>query len=264
MKRIWLTLSVLAFAAVFHGSALAQATTVDHFRCYLAPATGVMSTFVQLQDQFDAPTGIFEDITSLSIVRHCNPVEKIVNGVDTPIVNINHHLVMFQFNTQPIVSRTVVVNNQFGTQTLAVAAPTILAVPSGKILPPGTPPPPSPDLDHYKCYNASGPALANIAATLKDQFRTDTVQVIQPVLFCNPVEKIHGELISPIQHPAVHLVCYSTSIVQFQTDIIIQNQFFPNNHELGVRNPDMLCLPSSKLSWSVTGASGSAKAKTRR
>lgn len=245
---------MLAVTALFSGSALGQAARVDHFRCYVIPTTTVLATNIQLQDQFDSPTGTFENITSLTAVRFCNPVQKTVNGVVTPIVNPAHHLTMYQVNPQTTISRTVVVSNQFGTQTLSVAAPEILAVPTGKSIPPTPPPPPPTDLDHYKCYAASGPSLTNVTATLTDQFRTDVVHVIQPVRFCNPVEKIHNGVITRILNPTVHLVCYSTSIVTFRTNINIKNQFVPNGAGLTVQNPDMLCAPSNKLSWSeVTG-----------
>jgi hypothetical protein len=130
MKRGLLTTMMLALI-VFSGSALAQVATVDHFRCYLVPATTALPVTVQLQDQFDAPN-LFENINRLTTEHFCNPVEKIVNGVITPIVNPNHHLTMYQINPQSVINRTVVVHNQFGTQTLSVAAPEILAVPTGK------------------------------------------------------------------------------------------------------------------------------------
>jgi hypothetical protein len=158
-------------------------------------------------------------------------------------------LTMYQINPQSVINRTVVVHNQFGTQTLSVAAPEILAVPTGKSLPPSPPPPPPADLDHYKCYAASGPSLLNVIATLHDQFRTDTVHVLQPVRFCNPVEKIHNGVVTRILNPTVHLVCYSTTIVTSQNNINIRNQFVTTS--LVVQNPDLLCAPSSKLSWSV-------------
>jgi len=251
MKRVWMIIAMQALVAAFSDSAPAQAATVDHFRCYLVPAATTMNVSARLQDQFDAATGSFENITTLTIEHFCNPVEKIVNGVVFPIINPAHHLTMFHINPQTTIARTVVVNNQFGTQTLSVADARWLAVPTGKSLPPNPPPPPSTDLDHYKCYAASGPTLVNTVATLKDQFRSDTVNVLQPVRFCNPVEKIRNGVVTPIQHPTVHLVCYATSVINFQTRINIRNQFISLLSNLLVENPDLLCAPSSKLSWQV-------------
>jgi len=250
MKRVWLIIALLSLAVVFSVSAQGQAAVVDHFRCYLVPAAATQPVNVQLLDQFDAAAGNIENITKLSIEHFCNPVNKTVNGVTTPIVNIKHHLTMYQINPQTTISRTVTVKNQFGTQTLSVADARWLAVPTGKALPPNPPPPPSADLDHYKCYAASGPSLLNVIATLRDQFRTDTVRVLQPVRFCNPVQKTHDGVVTPILNPSVHLVCYSTTVVTFQTNIVIQNQFTPGMN-LQVVNPDLLCAPSSKLAWQV-------------
>lgn len=252
---------MLALTALFSGSALAQAgNTVDHFRCYMVPTASALPTNIQLQDQFDSPTGMFENITSLTAEHFCNPVRKTVNGVATPIVNSAHHLTMYKVNPQTTISRTVVVSNQFGQQTLSVAAPEILAVPTGKSIPPTPPPPPPTDLDHYKCYAASGPSLVNVTATLADQFRTDVVHVLQPVRFCNPVEKIHNGVITHILNPTIHLVCYSTTVVTSRNNINIKNQFVPNGAALTVQNPDLLCAPSSKLSWKeVTGTASDAE-----
>ena len=233
---------MLALTAALGGSALAQ----DHFRCYPIVNPQTLATTFQLQDQFDAPA--FETIHQITSVRFCNPLEKIVNGVISPNFNPTHHLTMYTIN-QPVVNHTVTVRNQFGTQTLTVNGPNVLAVPTGKAIPPAAPPPPATDcFDHYKCYSATGTALTNVSATLTDQFRTDTVQVTQPVSFCNPVEKIRNGVTTAITKPTVHLVCYATSSVAFQTTINIKNQFMTTNNVV-VENPDLLCVPSLKLSW---------------
>jgi len=255
MKRTWLVITVLALTAAFSGSALAQVLpppVVDHFRCYIVPVSPVLAVAVKLQDQFDAAVPLVENINQLRIEHFCNPVQKTTaSGAVTPIVNVNHHLTMFAINPQVAIARTVVVSNQFGQQTLSVADARVLAVPTGKGIPPVAAPPPPTDLDHYKCYAASGPALLNVVVNLKDQFLSENVRVLQPVRFCNPVRKNHNGVITGILHPNVHLTCYTTSTSQFPgTSINIQNQFGLFN-ALGVRPPDLLCVPSLKLSWSV-------------
>lgn len=259
MKRVWLIINLIWLAAMLNSPAQAQLTAVDHFRCYLVPISPVFQVTAQLQDQFDAASGTFEDITQLLIQRFCNPVQKTVNGVVTPIVNVNHHLTMFTINTQPIIMRQVIVKNQFGQQTLSTADAKILAVPTGKGLPPNPAPAPPTDLDHYKCYTASGPALTNVIANLKDQFISENVAVLRPVLFCNPVKKIHNGVTTGILHPDVHLTCYSTQSSTFAgTTININNQFVVLN-SLRLRVPDLLCAPSEKLQWSVVTGTGTAE-----
>ncbi|HEY6348471.1 MAG TPA: hypothetical protein VI636_03575 [Candidatus Angelobacter sp.] len=150
MKRFCLAMTLLTMVAVFSGSASSQTQTFDHFLCYHVPSQPVLNIPLQLQDQFDAPQ--FENIATLQIVRFCNPVTKTVNGRTFPIVNINHHLTMYQLNSQPIIPRQVVITNQFGANVLLnTSNAQILAAPTGKALPPSSPPPPSSDLDHYKC-----------------------------------------------------------------------------------------------------------------
>jgi len=265
MKRTSLVITVLALAALFNGLAQAQVLpppVVDHFRCYLVPQSPTLAVAVRLQDQFDAALTTVENINQLKIEHFCNPVQKIVNGVVTPIVNRNHHLTMFAINPQTVIPRTVVVSNQFGQQTLSVADARFLAVPTGKGIPPVAAPQPPTDLDHYKCYAASGPALLNVVATLRDQFTTETVRVLQPVRFCNPVKKIHNGVVTGILHPDVHLTCYATSTSAFAgIGINIQNQFGLFN-ALAVRSPDMLCVPSLKLSWSVVTGTGTTSGGT--
>ena len=265
MKKLWFAIALLAFTTVLASSSQAQLPPeqrVDHFRCYIVPMSPVLNVAATLTDQFDVAAGQVEQITQLVIVRFCNPVQKTLSsGVITPIVNINHHLTLFTINTQPVVLRTVVVKNQFGQQVLTTADAKILAVPTGKALPPNPAPPAPTDLDHYKCYNASGNAV-NVLANLKDQFLSENTTVLRPVLFCNPVKKTHGGIIVGILNPDVHLVCYATSASSFAgTSINIRNQFVSLTN-LVVRQPDLLCVPSLKLSWAVetpTAGTGAAQ-----
>ena len=248
MKKLAVFLLLLT---ALTGVMSAQTPVLDHFRCYVAQTPIALAVPIRLQDPFDSPTGIFENITSLATARFCNPVKKtLTGGGTTPIVNINHHLTMYAINQQPIVARTAVINNQFGTQNLVLADAKFLLVPTGKGIPPVPAPSPSTDLDHYKCYAASGPSLVMPPVVLADQFTTETVTVLQPVLFCNPVLKIHGNVTTPIQHPTAHLTCYATSASHFPgITINTLNQFALAT--LAVRQPDLLCAPSTKLSWTV-------------
>jgi hypothetical protein len=162
----------------------------------------------------------------------------------------------------------VVVRNQFGLQSLRTGQAVILAVPTAKFL---TPPPatavPTPvplGLDHFKCYIASGRNI-DAAVNLKDQFKTSPAVVLQPALFCNPVQKTipnsttpNGGTITPITNPTAHLTCYVTTQGNFQTQVFILNQFTPlvqpnppHVQPLVVVNSEMLCVPSLKLRWAT-------------
>jgi hypothetical protein len=103
-------------------------------------------------------------------------------------------------------------------------------------------------LDHFRCYAANGNLIAQPAA-LSDQFLTPFTGhfVLDPLLFCNPVQKTHGTIVTPIQHPDAHLTCYSMTRVTFTREVAIRNQF--GDQRLVVGPPDILCVPTRKLSW---------------
>lgn len=236
---------------------------LDHFKCYFAKGS-LQTRLFQLVDQFDVARNQVQRVDDLRIVRFCNPVEKIIQrGPGKPeVTHIRRpdaHLTLFQTDPQPAVLRSVLIRNQFGRQQLSVRDAVVLAVPTGKAeLIPGQPPPETPPipegLDHFKCYLAGGKAI-NRAATLRDQFHTEFVRVLQPMAFCNPVEKLVPNpqdpqgpgFFTPITNPNAHLACYTITPVQFQTTVLINNQF--GFGTLNVQQADILCVPSLKLHW---------------
>jgi hypothetical protein len=239
---------------------------LDHFYCYFALGP-VQPATVLLQDQFDVALNQSEQVQDLRIVRFCNPVQKTTSsGTVTSIQHPADHLAMYLITPEPIIPRVVIVRNQFGTQSLRTGNAVVLAVPSGKVWPvppPGAVPPPTPpiptDLDHFKCYLASGRSIDQ-PVLLKDQFVPDTTPgvfaaVLQPILFCNPVQKtvptspVVPPVVTPITNPIAHLVCYVTTRRAFQSTLLYDNQFSPQLAPLPVSNPDFLCAPSFKLRW---------------
>jgi hypothetical protein len=238
--------SLLALLIATTISAIAQTsplTLVDHFRCYPFPQQPGAGTAVSLSDQFTP--NLFHLSLSVTPAKFCNPVQKTVNGTVTPILDPNHHFVMYIFTT-PTTGYEATISNQFGTQKLAMGGPTIMAVPAG--LPPL---PPSADLDHYGCYSAQAETQFNpIQVTLQDSFITETVTVLTPVLFCNPTIKNHNGL-TAILHPDTHLTCYSTSPSGFLGGTVNTTDQFFLTATYPIQAPNMLCVPSLKLSWQV-------------
>jgi hypothetical protein len=244
-------LLILCFAVSVSGLAGAQVPIeqrVDHFRCYFTPRLPVEQSPTVLQDQFDVATKTVERVNQLQIIRLCNPVTKITaDGKITPIVNPNHHLTMFRFNPQQVVPRVAVISNQFGEQQITIRDPGVLAVPTGKAKVPNLAPAPPTDLDHYKCYSASGQAVNQVVA-LKDQFTSEPVRVLEPIGFCNPTRKAHAGKVFGIKNADAHLACYVTTPSQFAGAAVnIQNQFV--KRPIRVLRPDILCVPSLKLQW---------------
>src|SRR5439155_1367870 len=163
-------------------------------------------------------------------------------NVVTPITNPDSHLKLYNLAAEAAPIRVVTVNNQFGQQTLQVFDPVILAVPTQKL--PLNPPH---DLDHFKCYQCTGDPLPNVFVDLLDQFHNElNVQMFVPVYFCNPVEKTHNNVVTPIEHPDAHLVFYLISQQAFTTSITTVNQF-GIEQDLPINPADLPGVPSQKL-----------------
>jgi len=256
-KTFTLAIPLLVLAAAASGQTTHP--VVDHFKCYFIPDQTVFPVEqLTLQDQFDVAANIEEVVKDLRAVRLCNPVEKIhVNTRTTPITNPKAHLMLFRIPPQPIVPRDVVVKNQFGHQVLAVRDPQVLAVPTaktradlGQLPPDGLPT----GLDHFKCYSASGKRVKD-RVTLKDQFHTEQVRVLDPIGFCNPTRKIHNGVATGVQDAETHLTCYTITPSPFAgASLHIANQF--GRGQIRVLKADVLCVPSRKLSWSYLDAEG--------
>lgn len=67
-----------------------------------------------MENQFDVADGRVERAKVLKPVTLCNPVEKTVDNVTTPIGDETMHLVCYAIETQKFAPRTVLVRNQFG------------------------------------------------------------------------------------------------------------------------------------------------------
>ena len=143
----------------------------------------------------------------------------------------------------------VKIRNQFGEQSLRLHESLFLAVPTKK----GDHDAPV-DLDHFKCYRATGRSVRRPRVGLSDQFIRPVTRhrVRTPVAFCNPAEKLHTDtnFIAPISNQEAHLTCYSmTAANTFVGGTEISNQFGPQG--LLVGTPRVLCVPTRKLGFEV-------------
>jgi hypothetical protein len=247
--RVTATLAVLGFAVaailvVPEGVALADhGVALDHFKCYLAQDPTPWNQQVGLRDQFTSLT-----TNVLNAVRFCNPTRKFHGGVFTPVKDADAHLTLYRLNPLPApIQRQIIVGNQFGTaQTWDVSGPFWLAAPTHKQ---GHQQGPQ-NLDHFLCYRAAGPAI-NQQAWLQDEFVAEVVGVLSPVMFCNPAEKLHNDVVTPIEHPDEHLACYQIQGQPGNRNRFIRNQF--GVEQISITNPNMLCAPSRKA---LPGAGG--------
>ncbi len=214
---------------------------LDHFKCYVTEGSPVGEPVV-LGDQFSNRSA-----EVLQAIRFCNPVEKIQGDRVTPVQDKDAHLKLYEILTfeptgEPAQRREVIVRNQFGElQHLDVSEAVALAVPTQKLRPNFHPPPRG--LDHFLCYVAKGKPV-DVVVGLRDEFHSETVQVVSPFLLCNPVVKVHHDLVTPILNPKDHLVCYRIRGGPFQGNVFARNQF--GNERLTVGRGDVLCVPSEK------------------
>lgn len=225
----------------------------DHFACYEATETNPNAPItISLADQFGTLTNV-EAMTALEV---CNPTTKTVDGVTTPIDEADLHLTFYELTQKrPTTRRRVVVRNQFGLQTLRVAAPRLVAVPTlkngvGDERDLG-------DISHFTCYEASGKRVL-VEADIDDQFQNPaaTILVHAPHYFCNPAAKTRGGVTTPIANNEDHLVCYKVTPSinpPGVTSATVENQFEgfdvtpPETFQIGPLH--FLCVPSEKVSF---------------
>jgi len=235
----------------------------DHFLCYEATESNPNTPItISLDDQFCAeedPEGRFclANVSAMTALEFCNPTSKDVFG--HPPVDIeepNAHLTFYELTQKLPAARTkVVVENQFGRQTLRVAAPRLVAVPTlkngegdeGDLG----------DINHFTCYEASGKRVL-VEADVEDQFRPDaplTILVHSPHFLCNPTVKSRGSEESPVPDENDHLVCYKVTPSENPpgtTSVSVENQFegfvadeAGDTFQIGPLH--FLCAPSHKL-----------------
>ena len=227
-----------------------ESLALDHFTCYwiYEDSTLVPGVVLSLKDQFvdiEAELGW--------PLYFCNPVEKVYEGVVTPILDPDHHLTIYEiYYQQEPQYWQVEVNNQFGTWGSAslpmiVRGPVALAVPTQKV---GHNEPVG--LDHFLLYEVVSilPDWDIIIDGLNDQFGDQPeLWVSYPDYFANPVRKTDASgMVTEIQNPQAHLL-FHTIIAQAYAYPPVQvinqfgEQFYPN-----VWGPYHLAVPSVKLS----------------
>jgi hypothetical protein len=218
-------------------------SSLDHFECYRSAFRPQFDRVaVRLRDQFTS--GPRQRTRVVRPHLFCNPVRKVHGGVAFPILNPNNHLKAYEIESAvEFTPRSVDVDNQFGVARLEVVAPATLLVPTRKF------PHARPSrLDHFKCYSVKGDLLEE-RVRLRDQFHRFFTTVLEPKLLCNPVEKVHGDRVTPIRNPSAHLVCYRIASEPFdrsrQQVVESRNQF--GREEVRAVRARMLCAPSLKI-----------------
>ncbi len=176
-----------------------------HYKCYMPTVPGdPPGTVVNLETQF----GVEELVTVGPAMELCAPALK--NGIGPPLDG--PHLRCYDIvGDDP--DAAVQLEDQFGTQTVAVGQAQKLCVPVTKAVYPDPPPPPLPTDPHYKCYAISGHD-PDATVDLQTQFGPEPGVVVgKAVLLCAPTVKTvvsgPGEPGGGLDDP--HLVCYTIS-----------------------------------------------------
>jgi hypothetical protein len=204
----------------------------DHFLMY--DALGSPGPAVILIDQWGPQTAALSNAT-----RFLVPVDKNGEGILDPVT----HETCYDYSTGvPTGVGTVSIDNQFGPQLLeVVGAPEKLCVPTEKF--PGPVPQPLPR-DHFNCYPVFGSPVG-APVSLVDQFQGLLSTALNPILFCNPVDKNGGGILNP----ADHLTCYDLLPEGLAVGPVpIRNQFFDPTL-LTVDVASALCVPSTKVAF---------------
>jgi hypothetical protein len=104
-------------------------------------------------------------------------------------------------------------------------------------------------LDHATCYWVEDEAAPYIGEVvyLEDEFGAVNAMVEWATAFCNPVEKLHNDVLTPVSNPNHHLAVYYISYeeepkVRF---VEVNNQF--GTQQLTVWGPVALAVPTQKL-----------------
>lgn len=222
---------------------------LDHYVCYrLVEPPAFVKPNLQLIDQFFIKPRIAITVGPEYL---CNPARKEGSRRSHP----NEHLVCYNLQQAAAVFHATIANQlrRDGVKVVTVFE-RVLCIPSGKST--TSSPPPEPErprvVDHFKCYTAPGNA-PNVGrrVRLDDQFGTFFRNVLRESWLCNPTEKvIDGQQHGPMLHNLAHLVCYPLNpegpVPPPTIAVRIRNQFHEVLPLTVIKDPSVLCVPSSK------------------
>jgi hypothetical protein len=214
---------------------------LDHFRAYNIDGV-LVDHRVELRGQFDKE---FRRHRLVELEHFANPVDKNREGIHEKIAHQTWYTLDPETAAEP--SRVVRLRNQFGEQRLLLGDAALLITPAEKIEPGSAL---SPTLGHYKCYRVVKGREIGRTVTLRDQFRRDSVSVLEPLLFAVPVEKRYREL-EPIHDEKTHLTIYRLTPVEHATRREVRDQF--DHYSLDILSTAMLAVPTDKLEWRLAG-----------
>jgi len=250
-KAYWTQRLVLTGAKAY----LTQTRRPDHYLSYMVKVTKQTPRFerepVFLTDQFEAAGFAVKHVKELY-----NPVDKNGEGISYPAAHlVSYDLQRLGGQGEPPKPQGVRVKNQFGEIAVDIILADRLLVPSRKSLTTAADNAAALPVDHFKCYkvelSAGSTFPTGLQVKLTDQFGRDRLFDVQrPTRLCTPVEKVHDGVVTAIQDPQTHLMCYAVKPAKGErkfkgTGVWVVNQF--GRLQLEVIQEQELCVPSLKF-----------------
>ena len=215
--------------------------SLDHFKVYKARKASGASAFqrrtVTLMDAFET-----KSTTVLTPTGWGTAVDKNGEGRQDSAAHLECYKIKDVGGQTKFTARNLIMQNQFGHDTLTLKKPQSLCVPAGIAGQAA-----SASLPHFKCYTATiaskTPKFVQRTVSLLDEFETKSVTVRKPTSVCTPVGVDGAE----IADSRPHLECYQIRDVNGQAafssrPVAVQNEFGTEN--LLVKKADTLCVPS--------------------
>ena len=220
----------------------------NHYLIYQTAPDIIANQEITLKGRFDSKP-VKHKVRSLAFFG--NPAIKIHDDRTYRMRNRRQHLTWYLLDSGNEPAREVLVDNQFGKQTLTLGNPKYLIAPSAKRTRTERFPIPR-RLDHYKLYEITkyDSELGGVSVELSDQF-TDSVKVdvVRPEFFAVPVEKVHDGNTTPIRHKDRELVFYSFDVLGFEpgvpSGVTGRDQF--RQGPLDIQNRKFLGVPTETL-----------------
>ena len=234
-KDVLLSLSVALVLGLCWVGAGAQVFPENHYLVYEITETYVFTGQIMLVDQFSE-----FHTTVVEMDKFANPVMK----NNEPIIEPDIHQTWWLIDDPipPCTDKLVEIANQFGRQEWMVGDGRYLVLPAYKDMP-GAGWPAS--WNHYKCYDAEGPAV-NVPVQLVDQFGSYVMVAVDPVLFCNPCMKEVNGLQFDMVWPDIHLAVYRLDPPEQAGFFAVASDQF-GVWDINLEEPIWLVLPTEKL-----------------
>ena len=100
--------------------------------------------------------------------------------------------------------------------------------------------------DHFTCYLTDSETHIGEVVYLEDQFGAFNATVEWAWAFCNPAEKVHDDVVTPISHPDYHFTMYGITCEEEPQEwfVEVDNQF--GTQQLILYGPMGLAVPTQK------------------